>query len=505
VRYELIMGERRWRASREAGQETIPAIVKSTDDDDLLRDALLEIERAAPFDRPPELGRPTDRRLAWTFAAATAAAAVLLAVLLVNAFGDDDRGIGDSSPTPVVSPSVAPSGTPEVTGTPGATATPEASASEPPASAAADLTWTETGSFGDPGGAAFVNNVAQLGDASVAIGVQYETVLPNLGPPPAHEGRVWLSADGTSWEDVTPDETFDHVVLHHSIVTADGQLIVFGFASDAADQSALPRLASWGSTDGLGWQERPSPFPDEAFLSSVRAGGRGYAAVVGDPDGLEVWWSADADAWEPVLELGDDVTFDLGAGDEGFVIGGHRAGTEGGREPFVLASGDGREWLESASPPQSISDLAPRGGDWIAIASDQTSAVPGTEATAEAWASGNGLDWSRVGAYTLRASAPEEGQDPICTEHPSGLWAAGPWLVSQATLTFPCSEGGHVVPGTSRISLDGTSWLDLPFEPGRIGQSGSGTRVSGAVEVDGRLVLVGERNRLATFWIGEVP
>ncbi|MBM6403480.1 ParB/RepB/Spo0J family partition protein [Phycicoccus sp. CSK15P-2] len=42
VRYELIMGERRWRASREAGKETVPAIVRSTEEDDLLRDALLE-------------------------------------------------------------------------------------------------------------------------------------------------------------------------------------------------------------------------------------------------------------------------------------------------------------------------------------------------------------------------------------------------------------------------------------------------------------------------------
>ncbi|MBB2901384.1 ParB family chromosome partitioning protein [Kineococcus radiotolerans] len=42
ARFELVMGERRWRAATEAGLAAIPAIVRETADDDLLRDALLE-------------------------------------------------------------------------------------------------------------------------------------------------------------------------------------------------------------------------------------------------------------------------------------------------------------------------------------------------------------------------------------------------------------------------------------------------------------------------------
>ncbi|MFZ0322739.1 MAG: ParB/RepB/Spo0J family partition protein [Actinomycetes bacterium] len=59
-RYELVAGERRWRAAEQAGFELIPAIVRETADDVLLRDALLEnlhraqlnpLEEAAAYDQ----------------------------------------------------------------------------------------------------------------------------------------------------------------------------------------------------------------------------------------------------------------------------------------------------------------------------------------------------------------------------------------------------------------------------------------------------------------------
>ncbi|GAB2938857.1 ParB/RepB/Spo0J family partition protein [Micromonospora polyrhachis] len=45
--FELVMGERRWRAAQAVGREKIPAIIRDTRDDAMLRDALLEnIHRA---------------------------------------------------------------------------------------------------------------------------------------------------------------------------------------------------------------------------------------------------------------------------------------------------------------------------------------------------------------------------------------------------------------------------------------------------------------------------
>lgn len=60
TRFELVMGERRWRAARDAGLATVPAIIRDTPDTALLRDALLEnlhraqlnpLEEAAAYDQ----------------------------------------------------------------------------------------------------------------------------------------------------------------------------------------------------------------------------------------------------------------------------------------------------------------------------------------------------------------------------------------------------------------------------------------------------------------------
>lgn len=72
-KYELVMGERRWRATQAAGLSTIPAIVRETEDGDLLRDALLEnlhrsqlnpIEEAAAYQQLMDEFDTTQEQLA---------------------------------------------------------------------------------------------------------------------------------------------------------------------------------------------------------------------------------------------------------------------------------------------------------------------------------------------------------------------------------------------------------------------------------------------------------
>jgi ParB family transcriptional regulator, chromosome partitioning protein len=71
--YELVMGERRWRAAQLAAMDAVPAIIKATEDDALLRDALLEnlhrsqlnaLEEAAAYQQLLEDFQCTQEQLA---------------------------------------------------------------------------------------------------------------------------------------------------------------------------------------------------------------------------------------------------------------------------------------------------------------------------------------------------------------------------------------------------------------------------------------------------------
>jgi ParB family chromosome partitioning protein len=72
-RYQLVMGERRWRACQRAGLETVPAIIRDTADTAMLRDALLEnlhrqelnpLEEAAAYQQLLEEFETTHEELA---------------------------------------------------------------------------------------------------------------------------------------------------------------------------------------------------------------------------------------------------------------------------------------------------------------------------------------------------------------------------------------------------------------------------------------------------------
>ncbi|MDQ2934464.1 MAG: hypothetical protein M3R49_05685 [Chloroflexota bacterium] len=352
---------------------------------------------------------------------------------------------------------------------------------------------------------AFVRDVVRTSREFVVIGTQYEQPLPNLGPPPPHEGRVWASTDGRTWTDVTPDSTFRNVDLRHLAVTADGSLIVFGLQSRLMDGGILQvsEVSAWESSDGRAWRSVATGLPAGSRVLDFDQGDRGSVAwisrdVTASP--TELWFSADERSWQHVYDLPAG-SMSVGAGDEGFVVTGVR-GSFPDSQTLAIASSDGREWFDASSPPAVGARVAPRGADWVAIASDRPADF-GSSGEASVWSSANGLNWEQIGVMPLPVVSLEGGG--TCREFNPSVVTAGPWLIAATTLAGPCGEGGFFVNGTARISVDGATWIPLPFAQGTPGVSGSGSGVSAAAAVDGGLLLAGESNRMATFWIGEAP
>ena len=462
----------------------------------------------------PWASRP--RTLGWWAGVATGATAVVTAgvlgfVLLARPAG---LPLGASSATPFASASVGPlpSGTAGATPTPSPsepTATPiEAPSASPPPSGSpvGGLIWQEAAMFSDAEGPSMVTEVTSSGTGLVAVGVQYEHALPNVGPTPPHEGRIWFSPDGRSWEDVTPPDEFANVQLHAVVSLRNGSVAAWGMTHEERD-GFLEQTGTeaWESSDGRTWTPMATNLPDGARVGGVAQGNRGYlthVATTGPDAGSELWFSTDARSWEQVHSLPSDwVEYD--AGEEGFVVAGVVLSGEGADttyDPYALASGDGREWLEATGPPPTTVGVAAVRGDWVAA----TYSFGGEQLPdlATSWFSANGLEWTEHGTAALNAWPIEGGS---CHEYPSGLNPAGEWLVLASTLSYPCSEGGYVVFGTQRISTDGATWEDLPLPAGTPGMTRSGSVVTSAATREGALVLVGESSGRAAFWIGEAP
>lgn len=347
-----------------------------------------------------------------------------------------------------------------------------------------------------------VNDVVTHGDGLIAVGTEYGHPFPILGPTPPQDGRVWASSDGRSWADQTPAETFDGAGLHLAYAAADGALVAIGTRRvDANGQETMTNLA-WESTDGVTWRETAIGLPAGSLVNAIEHGGRGYLARITPAratHGSELWFSTDGRDWERVRTLLDGVVT-LGAGDEGFVVAGTQGAAVESGEPFTIASSDGREWIEASNPPAGASGVLPVAGDWI-IVSHQIGEGPLPD-HASTWQSANGLDWSPLGDLPLDSVEVGGGR---CAEIPVRPTATGPWIVAPTTLSYPCGEGGFQVFGTQRLSRDGSAWTALPLDAATPGEQGSGSLVHAATTFDGRLVLVGEANLKAAFWIGEAP
>jgi hypothetical protein len=405
----------------------------------------------------------------------------------------DPRGTATSSP----SPPAATLGATDATPSPGD----ESSTRD---AASTDLSWTRMAAFGEAYGRTSVNQIAAFEGGIVAVGVE----RPNPVMPDHDEGRVWASSDGREWADVTPPGLFADTSLVSLIVADDGGLIVFGTrSSDGEDGYNPSAMGAWESRDGRSWQPTEIGFPELMRAPRIASGARGHVALVGESDyaprgmcpkiycGFELWYSPDGRRWG--LVRSHDLDFPrvvVDAGDEGFVVAGI-AGPAG--LPFVVATGDGRQWYEAAVPPADIIGLAAMRGDWLVASS---SLNDGTQPPT-VWRSANGLDWLEIGHLPLGSIVTHDDE---CRERAKGLLSAGPWLISTTGLDYPCVDvhRNASLPGKPRLSLDGVVWVTLPLAEGP-GQSESGAGVSAALASGDRLLLAVESDGRASFWLGE--
>ncbi len=153
-------------------------------------------------------------------------------------------------------------------------------------------------------------------------------------------------------------------------------------------------------------------------------------------------------------------------------------------------------WLTAPAPPTQAGNVAALFGDWVLVG--RPPIAEGEHPPAPVSRSANGLD-SAPGGTMPRATVDVGGAQ--CREHVHDAIGAGPWIVTNTTLSFPCSEGGFVTHGTQRLTTDAGSWTELPFATS-LPETGGGSAVFGTVTTDSGLIAVGQSNGRAAFWLG---
>ena len=432
------------------------------------------------------------------------AIAALMAIALLNSASrvanEPSATARPSDSPPPASVGASVSAVPVVTPSPSAVPSPSEAAptAAPPPPEPAD--WSEVAAFGASGAITRVEDIEVAPFGLIAVGVEYGVAeMPVFGPVPRN-GRVWLSADGRTWEDVTPQGTFADSDIYQVVALPDGAVVAFSRV--AADEGPDP-FSVVESRDGRTWYGSEISIGMQPVLN-MTSGGPGYVTVRRASESeSELWFADDGRAFQYAFALPPGTTVaSLEGGPEGFV-----AVVVSSDDPpvvTILASGDGLEWLEADSAPADMRAAVPLGNDWIGIAPAPPFDVY-LDATTTTWFSSNGLGWSRLGSLQFHAVGADEPSS--CREFLSGAIGTGSAVVVSTVFSYPCSEGGVQRFGQSSISPDGEDWTGLPFTASEVvGTAASrGATITDGIKFGDLLVIVGERDHRGTIWVNANP
>ena len=304
--------------------------------------------------------------------------------------------------------------------------------------------WTEVMALGDES-TLMVGGPITYGLAGFLMVSGLWDLSGDVGPG-ARDPSLWLSADGSAWDELEMPDQSTGFTLAQLITASDGTYVAYGSHSIRGEVGA--ESIGLRSTDGKSWQEVETGLPLVIDFQVIERGPAGYLLVGGQTAETNptLWLSADGLAWELVHEFAQTKRWiqihDADGGADGYVVLGRRIEPEGGDyQRFAFASADGREWFIRDEPfgaddqgyvfEANVSSL---GRDWVATLGHR-------DAPIATWFSANGLDWSEAGSLEAAPST-----------------SAGVFEEVGAQLMF--SPGSGYYEGTAGVwsSTDGANW-----------------------------------------------